>query len=181
MPVAITSRRLPGIGVCHEIALGEGSRLAVVTRRSGLRDVAVYDSQDADEARVDVVLTESEANALAELLGGPQLMNALSGVGELDDSSALKVQQLPLDPRSPYVNRPLGDTKARTRTGVSIVAVVRGGTAHPSPGPDFVLRSEDLVAVVGTDVAIEKLAAVLDGKAVTDSTDATHDLAPPGN
>ncbi len=192
MPVAITTRRLPGIGVCHEMTLTEGARLAVVTRRNGLRDVAVYDVDDADEARVDVVLNEQEANALAELLGGPQLMNTLSGVGDIGDTNALNVQQLPLDRRSPFVRRPLGDTQARTRTGVSIVAVARNGMVHPSPGPDFVLQDEDLIAVVGTDAAIERLAAILDGTDQTadrgvgrdngtaTATDTTHDLAPPG-
>lgn len=179
MPVAITTRSLPGIGVCHEIALDEGSRLAVVTRRNGLRDVVVYDNRDADEARIDVVLTEPEANALAELLGGPQLVSSLQGVGDLDQTNGLNVQQLPLDRRSPFVRRPLGDTRARTRTGVSIVAVVRAGTVHPSPGPEFVLQADDLIAVVGTGAAIEALAAILDGR--SDPNDSAHDLAPPGS
>jgi TrkA domain protein len=178
MSVAINTRSLPGIGVCHELTLGEGTRLAVVTRRTGLHDLVVYDRADADEALVDVVLTESEANALAELLGGPQLMGALSA---LDDTKGLNVQQLPLFPRSPYVDRPLGDTKARTRTGVSIVAVVRDGTVHPSPGPSFVLHAYDLIAVVGTDAAIEQLVAILAAPDAGDSPAATaDDLAPPG-
>ena len=87
-----------------------------------------------------------------------------------------------------HAGRPLGETKARTRTGVSIVAVARSGAIHPSPGPDFVLAAGDLIAVVGTDAAIEQLAAILEGRAVGagtapitagDTTDA-HDLAPPG-
>jgi TrkA domain protein len=120
MAVSITTRSLPGIGVCHEITLNEGSRFAIVTRRSGLRDLVVYDKDDTDEARVDLVLEEAEANAIAELLGGPQIMNALKAI---DDTKGLVVQQLPLHAKSPYGGRPLGDTKARTRTGVSIVAV----------------------------------------------------------
>jgi TrkA domain protein len=160
MGVSITTRSLPGIGVCHEITLNEGSRFAIVTRRSGLRDLVVYDKDDTDEARLDLVLEEAEANAIAELLGGPQLMNALKAI---DDTKGLVVQQLPLHPKSPYASRPLGDTKARTRTSVSIVAVLRDNEVHPSPRPDFVLKAGDLIAVVGTENAIEKLAAILDG------------------
>lgn len=164
MAVSITTRSLPGIGVCQEIELAEGSRLSVVTRRSGLRDLAVYDTADTDEALVDVVLSESEANALAEVLGGPQIIQSLRAI---DDTGGLVVEQLPVAHRSPFAGRPLGDTKARTRTGVSIVAVVRGNTVHPSPGPDFGLRGGDLIAVVGTQEAIDRLAHIIDG---TDST-----------
>jgi hypothetical protein len=73
--------------------LNEGSRFAIVTRRSGLRDLVVYDKDDTEEARVDLVLEEAEANAIAELLGGPQIMNALKAI---DDTKGLVVQQLPL-------------------------------------------------------------------------------------
>jgi TrkA domain protein len=162
MVVAISTRTLPGIGVCHEVALAEGGRVGIVTRRSGVRDLVIYDSADADEAAVDVVLNEPEANAIAELLGGPQLLRSLR---EIDDTGGLTVQQLPLAADSPYAGRPLGDTKARTRTGVSIIAVLRGTAVHPSPGPDFGLQAGDLIAVVGTERAVAALAGVLDGAA----------------
>ncbi|MFC6936914.1 cation:proton antiporter regulatory subunit [Actinomadura yumaensis] len=53
-------------------------------------------------------------------------------------------------PRLPYDGRPLGDTQARTRSGASIVAVVRSGQVHASPRPDFVFAAGDTVVVVGT-------------------------------
>ncbi|MGI8879794.1 MAG: cation:proton antiporter regulatory subunit [Jatrophihabitans sp.] len=171
MTVSINTRSLPGIGVCQEITLNEGSRLGIVTRRSGLRDLVVYDRRDDDEALVDVVLSESEANAIAELLGGPQMFASLQAIDETD---GLVVEQLPIDARSPYAARPLGDTKARTRTGVSIVAVLRDGAVCPSPGPDFMLAAGDLVAVVGMQPAIDALAAIIDG---TDTTDRTADTS----
>ena len=53
-------------------------------------------------------------------------------------------------------DRPLGDTELRTRTSVSIVAVIRDGTAIPSPTPMFVFAAGDVVVAVGT---VEGLAA----------------------
>ena len=158
MAVSISTRSLPGIGVCHEFTSAEGTRVGVVTRRNGVRDVVVYDRDDIDEARLDVELTEAEANALAELLGGPQLLGTLR---DIDDTGGLRVQQLPVEARSRYAGRPLGETRARTRTGVSIVAVIRGQAVQPSPAPDFVLLAGDLVAVVGTEDAIDRLAGIL--------------------
>jgi TrkA domain protein len=159
MAVSITTRSLPGIGVCHEITLNEGSRFAIVTRRSGLRDLVVYDKDDTDEARVDLVLEEAEANAIAELLGGPQIMNALKAI---DDTKGLVVQQLPLHAKSPYGGPPgrYEGTHAYRRLDRGRL---RDNEVHPSPRPDFVLKAGDLIAVVGTEDAIEKLAAILDG------------------
>ena len=166
MRVSISSRNLPGIGVVQEMELHDGSRVGVVTRRTGLRDLLVYDSEDPDAAAARVVLTESEANAMAELLGGPQITMALAAVNNAD---GLVVEQLPLPPGSPYANRPLGDTRARTRTGASIVAIMRNGAAIPSPGPEFGLRAGDLVAVVGMQHAVDELARILDGTDVSPS------------
>ncbi len=166
MTVTISSRGLPGIGVCQELELTDGSRLGIVTRRSGKRDLFMYDAEDPDAASARVVLTEPEANAVAELLGGPQLLTSLASLRE----DGLVVEQLPVPSSSPFAGRPLGDTRARTRTGASIVAVLRDSAAIPSPGPEFGLRGGDLIAVVGTQAAVDQLAAILDGS----------DPSPPG-
>ncbi len=167
MGVSISSRGLPGIGVCQELELHDGSRLGIVTRRTGLRDLVLYDADDPDAAAARVLLTEPEANAVAELLGGPQMTVQLAA---LEQADGLVVEQLPVPANSPFAGRPLGDTKARTRTGASIVAVLRGTAATPSPGPEFILRAGDLIAVVGTQTALDLLATILDGT----------DVSPPG-
>ena len=108
-----------------------------------------------------VELKEDEANVVAELLGAPQLMVRLAALQARADS--VITEQLPMPPSSPFAGRPLGDTNARTRTGVSIVAVLRHGVTHPSPGPDFVLHGGDLVVSVGTREGLDQLARRLDG------------------
>lgn len=160
MKLSIRSRNLPGIGVVQEMDLHDGTRLGVVTRRTGLRDLVLYDAEDPDAAHARIVLTEQEANALAELLGAPQIAMALAALRNAD---GLVVEQLPLSASSPYAGRPLGDTRARTRTGASIVAIMRDSVAVPSPGPEFTLRAGDLIAVVGVQDAIDRLSEILDG------------------
>jgi TrkA domain protein len=39
--------------------------------------------------------------------------------------------------------------------------VLRGGSAHPAPGPDFTLAAGDTLVVVGTPRGIEDLAVLL--------------------
>jgi TrkA domain protein len=49
------------------------------------------------------------------------------------------------------MNRTRGaDTQARSRTGVSIVAVLRAQTAFPAPTPDSGFQAGDTAVVVGT-------------------------------
>ena len=160
MGLEIISRVLPGIGVCQEMSLHDGRRIGIVTRRNGTRDIVVYD-EDGDGAAATVALNDDEADAVAELLGAPKLVMRLASMQA--EADAVLTEQLPIPADSPYAGRPLGDTQARTRTGASIVAVLRGGATHPSPGPDFVLRGGDLVITVGTRDGLDQVGRLLDG------------------
>ena len=169
MGLRVENRVLPGIGVCQELELHDGRRIGVVTRRDGHRDIVVYD-EDGDGAAATITLDEREADVIAELLGAPQLVARLADLQRGADE--LLTEQLPIAADSPFAGRPLGDTQARTRTGASIVAVVRAGATHASPGPDFVFESGDLVLTVGTRAGLDQVAHILDG--------ADGDAAPPG-
>ncbi|MGH3742320.1 MAG: cation:proton antiporter regulatory subunit, partial [Micromonosporaceae bacterium] len=73
----------------------------------------------------------------------------------------LVTEQIPITADSPYAEKTLGDTRARTRTGASIVAVVRNGQVHASPRPDFRFEQGDVVVVVGTDEGSAAVADIL--------------------
>jgi TrkA domain protein len=73
----------------------------------------------------------------------------------------LAIDWLPIQSGSPHATGTIADTQARTRTGVSIVAVLRGGDAHPAPGPDFRFEPGDTAVVVGTPPGIQALTRVL--------------------
>jgi TrkA domain protein len=64
---------------------------------------------------------------------------------------------------SPYVGRALGDTKARTRTRCSIVAIVRETEVLPAPGPADLLRSGDTLVAVGTRDGLDHLVRIVGG------------------
>lgn len=173
MVLRVESRVLPGIGVCQELELHDGRRIGVVTRRDGRRDIVVYD-EDGDGAAETIALDEHEADVIAELLGAPQLVARLTDLQRGADE--VLTEQLPLGAESPFAGRRLGDTQARTRTGASIVAVLRAGTTHASPGPDFVFEAGDLVVTVGTRAGLDRVAHILDGTRGT-----TGAGAPPGS
>ena len=58
--------------------------------------------------------------------------------------------------------RAIGELGVRSRTGASIVALVRGDEAITNPGPDLTLRPGDTVSVVGTNEQRAAFIALLD-------------------
>jgi TrkA domain protein len=89
-----------------------------------------------------------------------QINNLGSGV------VGLYTDQLILPTDSRYLDRTLGETQARTKTGVSIVAILRGDKVIPSPEPTEILRQDDVFVAVGTRAGLEKLEALLAHTAV---------------
>ncbi|MFP5022479.1 cation:proton antiporter regulatory subunit [Pseudonocardia phyllosphaerae] len=150
---------LPGIGVRKEIELRAGRRIGVITHRDGKIELILSRSDDPDACVAELPLTTEEAGALANLLGAPQLVNQLND--EQAELPGITTRKLPIKHNSPFDGRPLGDTALRTRTQVSVVAVMRAGQVHPSPTPDFVLAGGDIVIAVGVAEKLEQAADVL--------------------
>jgi TrkA domain protein len=151
--------RLPGVGIRYEFATRAGERVEVVAHRSGRREIFIGTPDDPDAFRAVLELTEDESRTLAELLGGSRITHELTKLRQALEG--LAIDWLPVDPDSPYVGRTIGDTRTRTRTGVSIVAVMRGDQAFPAPGPDFGLRAGDTLVVVGRPREIETVVEIL--------------------
>ncbi|MFP5072592.1 cation:proton antiporter regulatory subunit [Pseudonocardia nantongensis] len=150
---------LPGIGVRKEIELRSGRRIGVITHRDGQMELILSRADDPDACVAELPLTGEEAGVLANLLGAPQLVNQLND--EHSELPGITTRRLAIKHNSAYDGRPLGDTALRTRTQVSVVAVMRAGQVHPSPTPDFVLVGGDLVFAVGTAEKLEQAADVL--------------------
>jgi TrkA domain protein len=150
---------LPGIGLRYDFATRSGQAVGVVCHRSGRRDLVIYDQDDPDASRNVLQLTDDEGDVLAELLGAPRIVERLADLHK--EVEGLLSEQFPILPGSPYDGRTLGDTKARTRTAASIVAVVRGGQVHASPRPDFRFVAGDIVVVVGTREGADAVARLL--------------------
>lgn len=150
---------LPGIGVRKEFS-SEAShrRVGVIDRKDGTLDLIVS-KRDNPDATDQIPLSPHEASVLASLLGAPQLVAQLEE--EHRELDGVTTRQLSIRTGSPYDGRALGDTRMRTRTTTSIVAVVRTGQAIPSPGPEFLFTAGDLVIIVGTAEGLSAAAKIL--------------------
>ncbi|AVP68446.1 potassium transporter TrkA [Rhodococcus hoagii] len=150
---------LPGIGVRKDFALATGRRIGVVTHRDGRTDLIVSKLDDPDACMASIPLDSDEASVLANLLGAPQLVAQLRE--EHRDLPGISTRQLPIGENSPWDGRTLGETAMRTRTGVSVVAVMRAGQVAPSPNPDFTFTEGDLLVAVGTQEGLDHAAKIL--------------------
>lgn len=151
---------LPGIGTRQDFQSRTGRRIGVLTYRDGRLELIISRVDDPDTCTASIPLTVEEASALAGLLGAPQLVADLRK--ENEELRGVHTKQLSVLHGSPYDGRTLGDTQLRTRTAVSVVAVVRAGTVHPSPRPDFMLGGGDALITVGTSEGLAKAADVLE-------------------
>ena len=154
----VTEVRLPGVGVRHEYTTAAGDRVGVLTHRGGRRELLVYDRDDPDRCATTLQLSADDTRTLAELLGASQLAEAVTSVQAVE---GLAIDWVTVAPGSPAAGTTIGDGAFRTRTGASIVAVVRGDTTVPSPGPEFRFQAGDVAVAVGTPDGLGQLHAVL--------------------
>ena len=150
---------LPGVGVKHEFVAEDGSRIGVVHHRTGRRELFVCPAADPDAVVLSLNLSDTDSHALAEALGGSQVVQNLSDLQQ--QIEGLVIDWLTVDRGTPYAGKTIGDARMRTRTGVSVVAVIRADQAYPAPGPDFRVEAEDTLVVVGTSDGINQVKEIL--------------------
>ncbi|MFQ5902232.1 MAG: cation:proton antiporter [Candidatus Binatia bacterium] len=69
---------------------------------------------------------------------------------------------------SPAIGKSLEGIELRSRTGVTVIAVVRGGRSIPNPGPDFLLAAGDVFVLLGSHKELDQAAQILSPPGQTD-------------
>jgi TrkA domain protein len=155
----VTETQLPGVGVRYEFTTSDGVRLGVLHHHGGRRELVVYDEDDPDRASSVVELNSDDSRTVSELLGATQVTEAVRAMQQRIEG--LSLEWVEVTTRSALVGRTIGDGELRTRTGASVVAVIRGETTEPAPGPDFVFEAGDVAVAVGTAEGLELLRQAL--------------------
>jgi TrkA domain protein len=150
---------LVGIGASYAFTTAAGQRAAVIVHVDGRREIVLFDPDDHERVLHTMVLDGAESRTVADLLGLPLVMDRVMELPRgLDGVEAVRI---PIPAGSPYAGRRLGDTRARTRTGASIIAVVRDGKVISSPDPEFAFQHGDSVVVVGDGPAVAAVGDLL--------------------
>ena len=143
----------------HDFTAEDGSRIGVVHHRTGRRELFFCSAEDPDAVTHSLNLSDDDSHALSEALGGSSVIENLSSLQQ--QVEGLAIDWLRVDEGTPYAGKSIGDARIRTRTGVSVVAVIRGDQAHPAPGPEFHVEAHDTLVVVGTSEGIKSVTEIL--------------------
>ena len=155
----VTETQLPGVGVRYEFRTSDRDHVGVVHHHSGRREIVIYDRKDPDVARSVMELDADDSRTLSDLLGASQVTEALEVAQQRIEG--LTLEWIEVDEESSMANHSIGDGQLRTRTGASVVAVIRGSSSEPAPSPDYVLEPGDVVVAVGTAEGLELLRRAL--------------------
>lgn len=155
----VTETLLPGVGIRYEFETRAHQRVGVIMYRDGRTEVVTYSGDDPDASTGLVVLDKDEAEVVSELLGAPRFTQKWADLTR--EIPGLVSEQVRVPENSAYVGRRLGSTRARTRTGSSIVAIVRSEQVITSPDPSQELQANDLLVVIGTRSGVEAVRGIV--------------------
>lgn len=150
--------QLPGVGRRYTLAFPSGGEFVIVLHNDGRRQAywrkeAAADSEELFEA------TEAQARKIAEIFDGTYFHPVEEGLDEAFEDARIK--WVLLDASSPIAGQRIRDTKLRSKTGVSILAIQRGDRTISNPAPDTEVRPGDTLVVVGSDAAYDALDELL--------------------
>ena len=155
----VDETELPGLGIRKDFVTASGRRIGVVELREGETELFVSTWDDPDTCQASIPLTADEASTLGNLLGGQHIAMRLAEAHR--EVPGIVTRQFSITADSPFVNQAMGKAQIRTRSGVSIVAIMREGEVVPSPAPDVVLHIGDLLVAVGTQEGLDSAAGIL--------------------
>jgi len=147
---------VPGVGAQHTFVDDNGHTLTALLRHNGASELHL-------PAPGGVHLSASATQALAAALAGhvaitPDLVERLSDV-----TGGLAFDWVRLAPDSPFASASIQEGGIRERTGVTIVAVLRGSIPVVAPDPHEVLRAGDELVIVGRARDVERFVETCGG------------------
>ncbi len=155
----VRETKLPGVGVRHEFTTADGDEVAVLVHHDGRREIVTYEGDDPDACTNLVSLSERDTQTLAEILGVSHVTETVTEIRQ--EIEGLAIEWFTVQADSELVGVSIGRGQFRTKTGASIVAVVRNDNAIPAPGPDFTLSAGDVMVAVGTHDGLAALRSLL--------------------
>jgi TrkA domain protein len=161
--VTVYESDLPGVGKKHEIELGDGSRLVVVTHNTGKREVFRRPDADADSERL-FELPDELARRVGTILEGAYFQPVRSQSIEtlLGGDTLIEWVQVPAD--SDLAGQTLGESDLRQQTGANVIIVQRGDTTITNPGGDTEIRAGDTLLAVGPREACRTFQSLVTGE-----------------
>lgn len=150
---------LPGVGVRFDFATASGDHLGMIVHRTGRRELLLYDRDDPDRCRQVVSLEDEDIRTLGDVLGVPRVTEHMETLQQ--SVEGLVIDWFRVEEGAACASHTIRETELRSRTGTTIVAVVRDGKTIPSPDPQFELVPGDVAVMIGTPESIQTAFALL--------------------
>ena len=157
----VRETKLPGVGVRHEFTSEDGTDVAVIVHHDGRRELVAYDTEDPDACHSLVSLSEPDTKTLGQILGVSPVTENVAAIRQVAEGLALDWTLVA--PGSTVAGVAIGSGEFRTKTGASIIAVIRDDVPVPAPDADFVLTAGDIVVAVGSIDSLTELRTLLGG------------------
>jgi TrkA domain protein len=142
----VVEQSLPGIGHRYDVRAADGGSVTVVIHHSGRRDI--YVAERGDDEGTSVELTDSQARALGAILGGAYFKPAV--VEEIESViGGLLIDWVTLDENSPATGKTIAELEIRSRTKMTVAAILRDHTPLIAPEPSEALLAGDRLVVIG--------------------------------
>ncbi|PZD97403.1 potassium transporter TrkA [Paenibacillus sambharensis] len=155
----IRSAELPGIGKKISFITAENSMIVIIIHHTGKRDLYFFEDSDNDEADFSINLSSEETREL-----GAQLLGALYQPVDLDRleffRKQIRIEWLELHPESPLAGKSIAESRIRSRTGASIIGIVKEDDVQAVPDIDILLHPGDTLMVLGKREQVRELEAL---------------------
>lgn len=146
--------QLPGVGRRYTLSFPSGGEFVIVIHNGGRRRT-YWRAEADDDSEPLFETTESQARKIAEVFDGTYFHPVEEDLDEaLEDA---RIRWVAIDASASVAGRTIGETRLRSRTGASILAIQRGDRTVPNPGAETEIRAGDTLVVVGTADAHDAL------------------------
>lgn len=153
---------VPGVGRKFELELTGGRSVVVVLHHDGRCELFRRDGPDADGEKI-LDLKGEQANRLGSILEGAYFESVDVDSLSVPLGDAI-IEWVEVVPDSPVAGKTLGESKIRTETGTSVIAIQRGEETISNPPPETTLEPGDLLVAVGTREEQAELDALIDAE-----------------
>ncbi|MCI4458263.1 MAG: cation:proton antiporter regulatory subunit [Thermocrinis sp.] len=138
---------LPGIGKKYVVLLKNGKELVIIIYNTGRREIYLMEGEDPS---CFIELTDEEARELGFLVTGATYQSVATEKMEIILQQVV-MEWVKVHQNSNFINKTIAELEIRKKTGVSIIAIERGGQVIPSPDPyKEHIRAGDTLIAVGT-------------------------------
>jgi TrkA domain protein len=155
MMAEVRETELPGVGTRFDFTTSSGESVAVLVHRSGRRELLVYHRDDPDRCHTALRLSSEDTLTLVEVLGASRVIANLAAAQQ--ELAGLAIDWLTVDAASRWVGHTLAEAAIHTRTGVSVVAIIRSGEAIDAPRAETELLPGDRVVAIGTASGVAQI------------------------